>query len=262
MNKPILVIALGLATMTSFAQTKKPANTVTKPVAKPGTTATATVNPFKTTMDSVSYSIGLLFAQNLKAQGVENINVSLLTKAINDAKLNKTPLLSENAVRQCMTEFQQKMSTIKNAAAEKESAAAAKENAAKAAGNKEIGKAFLAENAKRPGVTTLPSGLQYEVMKTGTGTEKPTLTTKIRFHYHGTLINGTVFDSSVDRGEPITYPLGQLVKGWQEALQMMTVGSKWKLFLPSDLGYGDSGQGQIPPGATLIFEVELLGLEN
>jgi len=105
--------------------------------------------------------------------------------------------------------------------------------------------------------------LQYEVLKAGADKTKPTITSKVKCHYHGTLINGTVFDSSVDRGEPITFPLGNVIKGWQEALQLMTVGSKWKLYIPSDLAYGDNAPSAvIGPGATLIFEVELLGIEN
>ncbi|MEO7531166.1 MAG: FKBP-type peptidyl-prolyl cis-trans isomerase [Sediminibacterium sp.] len=254
MNKSILVIALGLVTVNGFAQVKK-ATTAMKPVVKKAT-ATATANPFKNEMDSVSYSIGLLFAQNLKAQGVDNINMTLVSKALNDSKQNKKPLLDEAAVRQCMTEFQQKMGTVKDAAAQKE-------NAAKAVGNRQAGIAFLAANGKRPGVVTLPDGLQYEVIKTGTDNTKPTLANKVKVHYHGTLINGTVFDSSVDRGEPISFQLGGVVKGWQEALQMMSVGSKWKIYLPADLAYGDSPAGPtIGPGSTLIFDVELLAIEN
>ena len=125
------------------------------------------------------------------------------------------------------------------------------------------GLAFLAANGKRPGVITTRSGLQYQVLRAGADSTKPTLESKIRCHYHGTLINGEIFDSSVDRGEPITFPLNGVIRGWQEGLQLMTVGSKWKFFIPSDLAYGDGGTGgQIGPGATLIFEVELLGIEK
>ena len=245
-------MALGLVTVNSFAQAKKPGTTA-KPAAK-STTATATANPFKNSMDSVSYSIGLLFAQNLKAQGVENINMALLTKALNDSKQNKKTLLDETAVRQCMTEFQQKMGSERDAVMQKE-------NAAKAAVNKQIGKDFLAANAKRPGVVSLPDGLQYEIIKASTDNTKPTLTSKVKVHYHGTLIDGTVFDSSVDRGEPIVYPVNGFVIGWQEVLQLMPVGSKWKVYLPSNLAYGDSGSGKIGPGSTLIFDLELIGIE-
>ncbi|MDB5211615.1 MAG: peptidylprolyl isomerase FKBP-type [Sediminibacterium sp.] len=246
-------MALGLVTIGSFAQTKKPATVATKPATKPAAKP-ATASPFKNEIDSVSYSIGLLVAQNLKAQGIENVNLALFQRALSDATLNKKPLLTDDAVKQCVMNFQQKVNSVKNAAAEKE-------NAAIVAGNKQAGQAFLAANGKRPGVITLPDGLQYEVMKASTDNTRPTLTTKVKVHYHGTLLNGTVFDSSVDRGEPIVYPVNGFVRGWQEILQLMPVGSKWKVYVPSDLGYGDSGSGKIAPGSTLIFELELLGIE-
>jgi len=133
--------------------------------------------------------------------------------------------------------------------------AEAKQNASKM---REAGAAFLAENAKRPEVTVLESGLQYEILKKGNG-PKPTANSQIKCHYHGTLINGEVFDSSVERGVPATFGVNQVIKGWSEALQLMPVGSKWKLYVPADLAYGDQGAGdKIAPGATLIFEVELL----
>ena len=124
------------------------------------------------------------------------------------------------------------------------------------------GYGFLAENAKKPGVVKMTNGMQYEVMVAGTGSVKPTLNNKVKCHYHGTLIDGTVFDSSVQRGEPITFPLNGVIKGWQDAVQLMTVGSKWKLFIPSELAYGERSAGPvIGPGSTLIFEVELLGIQ-
>jgi FKBP-type peptidyl-prolyl cis-trans isomerase FklB len=128
--------------------------------------------------------------------------------------------------------------------------------------NKAVGKAFLEGNAKKPGVVSMSNGMQYEVMVAGTGSVKPTLSNKVKCHYHGTLIDGSIFDSSVQRGEPISFPLNGVIKGWQDAVQLMTVGSKWKLFIPSDLAYGDRSAGPfIGPGMTLIFEVELLGIE-
>jgi FKBP-type peptidyl-prolyl cis-trans isomerase FklB len=155
----------------------------------------------------------------------------------------KQPLIPEVALDNCIGTYQEAVSNQKSA------------------GNKLAGEAFLAKNGQRPGVVTLPSGLQYEVIKNSTDTLKPKLNNKVKVHYHGTLLNGEVFDSSVDRGEPIVYPLGQLIVGWQEALQLMTVGSKWKLYVPSELGYGNRGSGKIAPGSTLVFEVELLGFE-
>lgn len=124
-----------------------------------------------------------------------------------------------------------------------------------------VGKAFLEENKKRSGVVSTNSGLQYEIMTKGTGGQKPTLTNKVKVHYHGTLIDGKVFDSSVQRGEPISFPLNGVIQGWQEGVQLMSVGDKFKFFIPQELGYGSRAAGQIPPYSTLIFEVELLGIE-
>ena len=193
----------------------------------------------------MSYALGIRIAQSMKSQGFENINMPIFLKAITDVLRGNKFLIADEAINQCIGVYQQKASSLK------------------AAGIKKEGQAFLAINGKRKGVVTLASGLQYEVIKAGTDNAKPALTSKVKCHYHGTLINGTVFDSSVDRGEPITFELNRVIRGWQEALQLMTVGSKWKLYVPSDLAYGDSGSGPvIGPGATLVFEVELLGIEN
>jgi FKBP-type peptidyl-prolyl cis-trans isomerase FklB len=251
MNRSILIIALGLSSVCSLAQVKKP---VPKPVANKGTTAPGL---FKNNADSVSYAVGVRIAQSLKAQGFDNVNMSLFQKAMNDIALNKSPVLADAAIADCLGKFQQRINGVKEAEQRKE-------NAAKSAVARQQGQAFLAENGKRAGVVSLPSGLQYEVLKTGSDNTRPVLTNKVKCHYTGTLINGTKFESSVDRGEPITFPLGNVIKGWQEALQLMTVGSKWKLFIPADLAYGDNPNpgGLITPGATLVFEVELLGVEN
>ena len=243
MNKTLLLISFTTASFYGFAQVKK-ATTPAKPAAK-STTTTQVVNPLKNNIDSVSYSVGVRIAQSLKSQGFDNINMIILQKAITDVQRNKKILIADESINETIGKFQQKASAAKAALVKKE------------------GLAFLAANGKRPGVITLPDGLQYEVLKAGTDKTKPTITSKVKCHYHGTLINGTVFDSSVDRGEPITFPLGNVIKGWQEALQLMTVGSKWKLYIPSDLAYGDNAPSAvIGPGATLIFEVELLGIEN
>ncbi|EEX93984.1 peptidylprolyl isomerase, FKBP-type [Vibrio orientalis CIP 102891 = ATCC 33934] len=124
-----------------------------------------------------------------------------------------------------------------------------------------IGQTFLLENAKKQGVITTESGLQYEVLHKGEGTEHPTATSKVKVHYHGTLIDGTVFDSSVERGQPISFKLNQVIKGWQEGLTYMSVGDKFRLYIPSPLAYGKNGSGPIPPAAALIFEVELLEIQ-
>ncbi len=257
MTKTTLLLTFSLLTISSFAQVKKPATaakpaTTGKPAAKPAAKTGTTVNPFKSNADSISYAVGLRIAQSLKGQGFDNINMTLFEKAMGDFKQNKPSLLSDEAIQQCITTFQIKANEAK-----------AKENAGKSAATRKEGLDFLAQNGKRAGVVTLPSGLQYEILKAGTDNTKPTINSKVKCHYTGTLLNGTKFDSSVDRGEPITFPLGNVIRGWQEGLQLMTVGSKWKLYVPADMGYGDNPPpGVITPGATLVFEVELLGIEN
>jgi FKBP-type peptidyl-prolyl cis-trans isomerase FklB len=237
---------------TVFAQTgakpnsTKPAATKTA-TAKP-TTSKPTVAPasiLKTNRDSASYALGVRIAQNIKDQGFDNLDPAIIAKGINDVFNKKAIVLPDATLDKCIGEFQQKVASEKSAKGKME------------------GQKFLAENAKRKGVVTTKSGLQYEVIKTGTDTTKPKLNDKVKCHYHGTLINGTVFDSSVDRGEPISFAVSGVIAGWTEALQLMTVGSKWKLFIPSELAYGDRQMGaSIPAGSTLIFEVEILAIEK
>ena len=241
MKKTALLIATTVVAISINAQiVKKPV--VKKPIAaKP---ATPTVSAFKSNTDSASYGIGVRIAQNLKSQGFDGINQDLLKRAIGDVLQNKTLAIPDSLIDASLESYHKAAMDAKSAVAKKE------------------GEAFLAANAKKPGVTVLPDGLQYEVIKAGSDTTHPLLTDKVKCHYHGTLINGKVFDSSVDRGEPITFPLNGVIKGWQEAVQLMTVGSKWKLYIPSDLAYGDQGSGPIPGNSVLIFEVELLGIEK
>jgi len=191
-------------------------------------------------VDSLSYSLGVLVGKNLASQGFENLKGDDLALAISHVMEGKNLLMTAEQANACVTEFQQ-------------------EKAKLAFGeNKTKGEAFLAENKKRPEVTTLPSGLQYEVIKEGTGA-KPSATDKVTVHYHGTLIDGEVFDSSVKRGEPATFPVNGVIQGWVEGLQLMNEGSKWKLFIPYNLAYGDRGAGKnIGPFSALVFEVELL----
>jgi len=194
-------------------------------------------------LDSVSYSVGVLFAKNIKQQGVEKLNAEVVAQAINDYMNGTTRVIPE---RECEAMYRNYMKGISEA---------------KSAGVKAEGKAYLEENAKKAGVMKTASGLQYEVIASGDGA-KPTASDKVRTHYHGMLIDGTVFDSSVDRGEPISFQVGGVIKGWQEALQLMSVGDKWRLVIPSELAYGARGAGpKIPPHSTLVFEVELLGIE-
>lgn len=235
-----------LVSMISYSQTKTAAKPVVKsPVKTPAKTTTASLNPLKNNKDSAGYALGVRILQNLKTQGLDAVNLAMLQRAMNDVVQNKKLLLEEDLLDRCIGTF------------------ATEVNTAKLEKSKKAAKDFLTANAKRPGVVTLPSGLQYEIIKDNPGGAKPTATDQVKCHYHGTLIDGTIFDSSVDRGEPIVFSVGGVIRGWQEALQLMTVGSKWKLYVPSDLAYGDQQAGQrIGPGSTLIFEVELLAIEK
>jgi FKBP-type peptidyl-prolyl cis-trans isomerase FklB len=250
MKKAIFFALAATLTVTSWAQTKqvvpvKPVTAVKKVVTnKAVATKTTTASILlKNTKDSASYALGYRIIQSLKSQGLQDVNIAMFNKGM-AAGINAKSAIPDSLIDLCIKNYQDKMSTEKIAI------------------NRAAGAAFLAENAKRPGVVRLSNGLQYEVMVAGTDTAKPTLKNTVKCHYHGTLINGEVFDSSVNRGEPISFPLNGVIKGWQEALQLMTVGSKWKLFIPSELAYGERSAGPvIGPGSTLIFEVELLGIQ-
>ena len=191
-------------------------------------------------MDKFSYAIGLGIGQNLLSMGAQGINVEDFAQAIADV-LNRNELaMSHNEAREIVNKYFMELEEKMNAE------------------NIEKGKAFLAENAKKEGVVTLPSGLQYEVITEGNG-KKPSATDRVKCHYEGTLIDGTLFDSSIKRGQPAVFGVNQVIKGWVEALQLMSEGSKWRLFIPSELGYGAQQAGEmIPPHSTLIFEVELI----
>jgi FKBP-type peptidyl-prolyl cis-trans isomerase FklB len=237
MKHPILLISVAFCTQGLVAQTKP----APKPTPKPMPTKPVTTNPMKNGNDSMSYAIGLSLAQFYKQQGIEKFNSALVSKGMSDATKG-TPLMNEEQMNMSISNYLQ---TLK---------------AEKALANKKVGAEFLAANKSKAGVVTLPSGLQYIVVKEGTGA-KPTINDKVKCHYHGTLIDGTIFDSSVERGQPIDFPVNGVIKGWVEALQLMPVGSKWKLFIPSELGYGDNQAGaKIGPGSTLIFDVELIDI--
>jgi FKBP-type peptidyl-prolyl cis-trans isomerase FklB len=199
----------------------------------------------KTQIDSVSYGIGVSIGSSFKKDGLDSIvNLDVMIAAMRTAMKGDSLKLNMMAAQQCIQGyFMQKAQEKGKAAMDK-------------------GLKFLEENKKRAGVVTLPSGLQYEVMKEGNG-PKPTLTDKVTTHYHGTLLNGTIFDSSVDRKEPAQFGVSQVIPGWTEALQLMAVGSKWKLFVPANLAYGERGGGEkIGPNETLIFEIELLSIDK
>ena len=234
-----LVISLPVLAQTKTPVKKTPAKASAP--AKKAVPAASKAPVMKSALDSFSYAVGLSMAGFYKEQGVKNINTQLVIKALNDAKNNKA-LLDEGQINNCIMGFMQ----------------AAKSE--KASGAKKEGLEFLTQNGKKPGVVTLPSGLQYQVVKEGSG-PKPQATDKVKVHYQGSLLDGKIFDSSIERGQPAEFTVNAVIPGWIEALQLMPVGSKWKLFIPSDLGYGDNGAGaDIKPGATLLFDVELLDI--
>ena len=195
-------------------------------------------------MDKFSYAIGLGIGQNLLGMGAKGIAVDDFTQAIKDVLEGNQTAISHQEAREIVNKYFEELETKMNAA------------------NIEQGKAFLEENKKRPNVVTLPSGLQYEVITEGTG-KKAQATDQVKCHYEGTLIDGTLFDSSIKRGQPAVFGVNQVIPGWVEALQLMPVGSKWRLFIPSNLAYGERGAGEaIEPNSTLIFDVELLDIEK
>ena len=191
-------------------------------------------------MDKFSYAIGLGIGQNLLSMGAQGINVEDFAQAISDVLNRKETAISHNEAREIVNKYFEELEAKMNAE------------------NIEKGKAFLAENAKKEGVVSLPSGLQYQVIKEGEG-KKPSATDRVKCHYEGTLIDGTLFDSSIKRGQPAVFGLNQVIKGWTEGLQLMGEGAKYRFYIPSELGYGAQQAGEmIPPYSTLIFDVELI----
>jgi FKBP-type peptidyl-prolyl cis-trans isomerase len=214
----------------------------TKPAvpAKPGTTPVKPAPaPLKTPIDSVSYAIGMLDGSFFKQQGLTQINGQLLGKGFTDV-LNGQPVLTPEQADQVIRRQLQAMARKKIQP------------------NIDAGQKFMAENAKRPGVKQTASGLQYEVIKQGDG-PRPVDSSVVKVHYDGMLLNGTKFDSSRDRGEPLTYPANKFISGWVEGLQLMNTGSRYKLWIPYNLAYGEQGSGEkIPGGSTLVFDMELI----
>ncbi|WP_199136717.1 FKBP-type peptidyl-prolyl cis-trans isomerase [Pedobacter sp. ASV12] len=232
-----LVATVGLSanaqTKGKAAPAKKPSAAV-KPIAKP---------VFKTNTDSASYALGLNVANNFKSGGVSSLNYELFSKGLKDVFASANPSLTQEQCQQAVVRF------FEEAGKEKYGA------------NINEGKAFFANNKAKSGVHTTASGLQYEVITQGTG-NKPKATDRVTVHYKGTLLNGTQFDSSYDRGEPATFGLNQVISGWTEGLQLMPEGSKFRFFIPQNLAYGSRATGGIPPFSALIFEVELIKIEQ
>ncbi|MCZ2224942.1 MAG: FKBP-type peptidyl-prolyl cis-trans isomerase [Chitinophagales bacterium] len=233
-----LITVLLLLPIAVIAQQKK---TTTKPQPKH---KTITTNVIKTGLDSLSYALGTRIALNLAANNIDSLSYNAFVEGLKDVLKKSTLKFDDQTTNNIINTKLQELATQK---ANKE---------------KEISKKFLEENKKKTGITVTPSGLQYEVITMGNG-DKPTLQDTVVCHYRGTLINGHEFDNSYSRGEPISFPVTGVIKGWTEALQLMPQGSKWKLYIPSDLGYGDRGAGNdIPGGTALIFEVELLNIKK
>jgi len=242
---------------TSSAPTPKASQGTTTPrtgqstAAKPAAPAPLVL---KSQQEKASYAIGANIGRGMKKDGVQ-IDTRVLSRGISDALAGRKLAMTDEEMQAALTTLQAEVRKKLEA-----------EAAAAAAANKVAGEQFLAANKSKEGVVTLPSGLQYKILKAGTG-PKPTATDQVECNYKGTLVDGTEFDSSYKRGQPATFPVGQVIKGWTEALQLMPVGSKWELFVPSNLAYGERGAGQrgadvIGPNSTLIFEVELLSIKE
>lgn len=195
-------------------------------------------------MDKLSYALGMSMASNLMQSGLKEIEVNSFVEAFSAIMQNQAPAISEDEANQLIQEyFSKKQGEMLDK-------------------NLEEGRRFLEENKQKEGVVALPSGLQYQILQEGNG-EKPKANDRVKCHYHGMLTDGRVFDSSVQRGQPAVFGVNQVIKGWVEALQLMPVGSKWRLFIPSELAYGPQGAGSsIEPNSALIFDVELLGIEK
>ncbi len=232
--KKICIVLLSLTSLAATAQ-KKPLKKTT------GTSVPAA--SLKNGLDSLSYSLGVSVASFYKQQGLNNLNSSLISKAINDVLADRKPVLDPN---QCQGIIMNYMN---------------KQQEAKSKPKVEAGEKFLAQNKKNAAVKTTPSGLQYEVLTQGAGA-KPLATDTVVVNYKGTLIDGTEFDNSYKRGEPISFPLNGVIRGWTEGLQLMPTGSKYKFYVPQQLGYGLNDQGPIPGGSVLVFEVELLQIKK
>ena len=241
MPKHFLFGLFCLTSLSAAAQqtTKKPSASKPAAAAKPATPAKPAAPVLKNSLDSMSYAIGMLDGNFFKMQGLTTVNPALLGRGFDDIIKGSAIMTPEQADQLIRRELQKMMRK-------------------KIQPNIDEGAKFLAANAKRPEVKQTASGLQYEVLKEGTGPKPPEAST-VKIHYDGFLLNGQKFDGSRDKGEPLTYEVGRFIRGWVEGLQLMSVGSRYKFYIPYQLGYGEQGSGEtIPGGSTLIFDVELL----
>jgi FKBP-type peptidyl-prolyl cis-trans isomerase len=237
----------------SGAQPASAPKTQKAPAGKPGTPETksdSTPLNLQTQKDKVSYAVGLNLGKGIHKEAVD-VDPDILARGMRDGLTDAKPQMTDEEVQATLTELQKQVvahqQEVHQQTVDK---------------NKKAGEAFLAANKEKPGVIALPSGLQYKIVQAGTG-PKPTAADTVVCNYRGTLVDGTEFDSSYKRGQPASFPVGQVIKGWTEALQLMPVGSKWQLFIPPDLAYGERGTngGPIGPDETLIFDVELLSIQ-
>jgi FKBP-type peptidyl-prolyl cis-trans isomerase FklB len=249
MKKIVVAFFALTATSVLIAQTS-PAKKVVTPANKSITPATTTAKPaapapvaLKSSIDSVSYALGVSLASYYKAQGVTQLNTALLSRAVSDFLQGKPTVIDNAASSTILNNY---MTRLQNE---------------KSKFNKQEGELFLAQNKKRPEVTTTESGLQYEVLVQGTG-EQPTAADTVTCHYRGTFLDGRGFDNSYDRGQPISFPLSGVIRGWTEGLQLMKTGSKYRFYIPYALGYGEFDYMSIPGGSLLIFEVELIDIKR
>ncbi len=261
-TKALILIAVGVMLCErGIAQQTAPSHPQPASSAQGQTAAAAKTHPvpatrppsvlaLKTQRDKASYAIGLNIGKNLHRDLVD-VDPNILLRGLKDALAGSKPLLTDDEIKATMTALQSDVHNRQEAKMQQAGET-----------NKKEGEAFLSSNKTKAGVVTLPSGLQYKILKEGSG-PKPSATDSVVCNYRGTLLDNTEFDSSYKRGQPATFQVGQVIKGWTEALQLMPVGSKWQLFIPSELAYGDRGAGaDIAPNATLIFEVELLSIET
>lgn len=233
---------------TSQTSTKKSQTGSKSGTTKKTGTSTSKPAPLTDQKSKLSYALGMNLGSNLRLQQID-VDPNLLTQGIKDGLAGSKTQMTDEEARATLEQWQTDRRQQQQQKMQQE-----------AETNKKEGDAFLAANKTKEGVITLPSGLQYKVLKQGDG-PKPTTNDKVVCNYQGTLVNGTEFDSSYKRGEPATFPVTGVIKGWTEALQLMPVGSKWQLYIPSDLAYGPSGRGPIPPNSTLIFDIELLSIQ-